>query len=308
MSTTDARDSRTIHRRPATDDHAARLAFARAHPCPRAPASTIPRFLEALASGPAGIFDLHDERGPVALAVVVDTCDNRDDAADLVLLGLRDGALAAPVLAALVDGALAHVAAGPRRALDLTLDPALLPHRAALVARGLRFAYATHRMRRTRPSAPQPRAPLPSGARFVAVDVDRVDGYYEVVRAAFAEVPGASVPSREAFCAISLARADPGRRQLLVVDDRVVGFSTISVDEGPSGRAGEVHSLGRDPAWRGSGLGEHLLGEALRLLEAAQVDTVELEVAAVNASALALYQRFGFEVVETLEVLRAPLR
>ncbi|WP_146156234.1 hypothetical protein [Enhygromyxa salina] len=65
--------------------------FARAHPCPRVPASMVPRFIGELASGSAGVFDLSVDGARVVLAVVVDTCANGDDAADLVLVGLREG-------------------------------------------------------------------------------------------------------------------------------------------------------------------------------------------------------------------------
>ena len=55
---------------------------------------------------------------------------------------------------------------------------------------------------------------------------------------------------------------------------------------------------------RGKGIGELLLAKALRLLEVAAVERVELEVAAVNTGALELYERFGFEVIDTLDTLR----
>jgi ribosomal protein S18 acetylase RimI-like enzyme len=280
------------------------IEFARAHACPRVPAAVVPRFLDGLSSGPAGVFDLAVDGARAVLAVVVDTCDNGDNAADLVFLGLRDARLAEPVLERLVTDALAVARAGPRSQLDLALDPFLQPHRAWLEASGFQFAYATHRMLRTRAPVLEPRTPLDSSARFMAIDHTNVGGYYEVVRAAFAEIPGASVPSRQAFCEASLAHADPRRQQLLINHGQVIGFATISVDTEAS--VGEVYSIGRDPAARGQGLGEHLLGQSLRMLEAAGVERVELEVAAVNMGALALYERFGFEVTDTLEILRHP--
>lgn len=295
-----------IERRPYLGECAALREFARTHPCPRVPTAAVPRFLDELTSGHAGVFDLWVDGRREVLAVVVDTCDNPDNAADLVVLGLRDATIAAPLFTELL--ALAFAAAGPRSQLDIALDPFVQPHRGILHQRGFCFAYANHRMRRAAPVTVTPRTPLPAAARFVAIDETNVGDYYAVVRGAFAEIPGASVPSREAFCRSALARANSARQLLLAVNDQVIGFATINVDMSTSPSIGEVHSIGRDPTVRGRGLGEHLLGQALELLAAAGVEQLELEVAAPNLGALDLYERFGFEVVSTLEVLRAPVR
>ena len=61
--------------------------------------------------------------------------------------------------------------------------------------------------------------------------------------------------------------------------------------------------LGRAPHHRGRGLGRLLLEHGLRILAAAGVDAVTLEVAATNERALALYRAFDFEIVERTPTL-----
>jgi ribosomal protein S18 acetylase RimI-like enzyme len=65
--------------------------------------------------------------------------------------------------------------------------------------------------------------------------------------------------------------------------------------------------VGRTPAYRGAGIGQRLISEALRVLRAAGVRGVSLDVEARNEDALALYRRFGFEVVARAPTFARPL-
>jgi ribosomal-protein-alanine N-acetyltransferase len=56
----------------------------------------------------------------------------------------------------------------------------------------------------------------------------------------------------------------------------------------------EVHTIGIDPAYQGLGIGRQLLAG---LLEFAKGGTVYLEVRTDNATAIALYEAFGFKAV-----------
>ncbi|HNV13016.1 MAG TPA: GNAT family N-acetyltransferase, partial [Dermatophilaceae bacterium] len=57
------------------------------------------------------------------------------------------------------------------------------------------------------------------------------------------------------------------------------------------------HDVGGDTAYRGTGLGDRLLGDLLGRASAAGAQSVLLEVRADNAPALGLYGRHGFEQV-----------
>jgi ribosomal-protein-alanine N-acetyltransferase len=63
--------------------------------------------------------------------------------------------------------------------------------------------------------------------------------------------------------------------------------------------AGELHinNIAVGPAWRGRGLGSALLGAVLDRARGLGATRATLEVRSSNAVALALYRRFGFEVV-----------
>jgi ribosomal protein S18 acetylase RimI-like enzyme len=72
-------------------------------------------------------------------------------------------------------------------------------------------------------------------------------------------------------------------------------------------RASLLCSLGRDPAYRGEGLGPLLMIEGLRLLAGLGATTVRLEVAERNATAIALYERFGFRRASVSSAWRREL-
>ena len=71
---------------------------------------------------------------------------------------------------------------------------------------------------------------------------------------------------------------------------RLRGFvlSRLAADEA------EILTIAVEPAWRGKGVGRALLAENLRQVANAGGKTMFLEVDEANASAHALYARFGF--------------
>ena len=56
----------------------------------------------------------------------------------------------------------------------------------------------------------------------------------------------------------------------------------------------------------GQGVGPVLLTEAIKLLKDAGCGTIRLDAAVENRRALALYERFGFEVTEVMPVFSVP--
>lgn len=221
-------------------------------------------------------------------ATLVDTCHNLDDAAELTLFANDTDAAAT-----LLTWGEALARRGPRSALEIPRWPRFGPTPALLAAAGYAPAYTLFTMRRPGGAAPATR-PLPAGFSWEDLSNATMDSYYQTVRLAFAEVPGAFIPDAALFAA--RAMAFPIRPRALLCGGQVAGYLRVERD----GDAGHIASLGRHPDYRGAGLGEHLIEEALRLL--AGVGTLVLEVAARNERALALYRRYGFRESASLEV------
>lgn len=65
-------------------------------------------------------------------------------------------------------------------------------------------------------------------------------------------------------------------------------------------KVGSIQNLGIVPEHRGSGVGSELLRRSLIGFKQVGIESVSLEVTAQNRSALKLYERTGFEVVEVV--------
>jgi ribosomal protein S18 acetylase RimI-like enzyme len=284
--------------------------FCATHPVAGMTPELVDRMLRNLVRGPDAVLDVRADGARVAVAAVIDTCANADDSADLVLLGQVAGGLDAVGVDALVASAEDRVRGGPRAILDVPLDPPRESWNTVLEARGYREAYAMFAM--VRPAErPQPaaRVALPPGWRWQRLDDERLADYHRVVVAAFAAVPGAHVPPLEEM--VQAMKRRQHRPSVLVGDGAVRAFADVVVHDTTGGRVGELRFLGRDPALRGRGLGDHIVLHAMAECLLGDVTRLELEVAVRNRSALVLYERHGFRVVRRMPVLRrllAPAR
>ena len=104
-----------------------------------------------------------------------------------------------------------------------------------------------------------------------------------------------AAPPIEQACAFIERNIDKGCPQFVALSGRhVVGWCNIP----PMAREVTAHVgdlfMGLLPAWRGRGLGEHLLREALAAADAFGYLRIELGVFANNAAAAALYRKAGF--------------
>jgi ribosomal protein S18 acetylase RimI-like enzyme len=133
-----------------------------------------------------------------------------------------------------------------------------------------------------------------------------VDAAHALLRAAFAAVPGTGIPALDAFRARALA-APRGTRRVLLADGRVAAYLALS-PPAPGDATGSIDVAARDPRWRGRGIGDRILGEAVRQLAAAGARQATLEVVAVNRAALRLYERYGFTVASRRRVLSRALQ
>lgn len=283
------------------------LVFVQAHLAPEMTPADARRILTSLVRGPEAVIDLWDEQGRLAAAAVVDTCTSADDVAELALLGLRERELSAEALQVLFACAEELTRQGPRSALDLSLAPERRPWEPFLRARGYTPAFTEHVMERdARPPPLAPRTPLPTGYHWRDVEDGQLADYHRLVSTAFASIPGAFVPPLEEV-AQTVKRATH-RPRVLMDGSLLRAFATVSLRErADGGRTGRVGTLGREPALRGTGLGEHALLQAMELLRAAGADTLELTVTATNDAALRLYQRQGFQTVHSVPVFRRRL-
>ncbi|MBP6997609.1 MAG: GNAT family N-acetyltransferase [Phycicoccus sp.] len=172
----------------------------------------------------------------------------------------------------------------PVRVIAETTSPEL----GALMARAgltLTFAEAIMRHRRTR----VPQIPLPAPLRVEAYGPDTATAFFAAYRASFLDRPGFPDPTFEEWVG-ALDEEDflPAEsRVALTADGEAVGFVTVST--------GWIDQVGVVPAWRGRGLGAHLVVRSVTALRKQGPKAVWLAVNIDNPRARALYERIGFK-------------
>jgi ribosomal protein S18 acetylase RimI-like enzyme len=292
-------------RRPfARDDADAVIAFCAG----RGPydAGLVRRLVLELTSGTAGVFVIEDREGPALVATVVDRVNNSMDAASLETLGVRAPLTADAFMRLVIEPAISFVRGGERGALSIGLHAAAMPAagaESALRAAGFAHAYDGFEMKRPGSTpAPDAPAPLPAGWSWRTVDAALADQVHAAMGDAFREAPSANRVPLDEFRRWIAAGASVYRA--LLDGDRVAGFVQIAT----RGAHGELRIVGRVPQYRGRGLGPRLVAEGLRLLREGGAGDVELSVEAKNDSALALYRRFGFDVVSKTPVFTLRVR
>jgi len=152
---------------------------------------------------------------------------------------------------------------------------------------GLKRTFAEHVMRH--PLGDVPKVKRPEGLQVEAWDDDTAGLFFTAYQQSFAERPGFPDPPRDVW--VREVSEDHGfrpetSRVALDADGLPVGFVTITEDW--------IDQVGVVPAWRGRGLGAHLVVRSLRALVKAGCDQAWLAVN-VNNPAHELYLRLGFE-------------
>jgi ribosomal protein S18 acetylase RimI-like enzyme len=277
--------------------------------CAQAPAgdldrSLVRRLLLTGTSAPGGVLVYQDAEGLALVAVVIDALENGADAANLELLGGRPPVPRALFEELVVPDALAFARAGARAGLQVGVPALVDGADAALASLGFERAFVTCQMRRPAGAPPAPR-PLRPGWRWAPLDDALAPAAHAALREAFQGAPSFNLGPLDQF-----RRAAPGIRpgwRLLCDGDCVAGLVQLVMHEAPR-RHGELRTVARAPAYRGQGLGDELLVEALRVLSAAAAGEVELGAEVENLRALDLYRRFGFEVVSRLPWCRLRWR
>lgn len=254
---------------------------------------------------PAAVRDLWRGTDRVGVGVSLDALETEGNAAELSLF--CDPADDLEVVDALLDWGEARARWAGRDRVDVPHWPDSELPIEHLAARGYRVGHVMFDMKRpsTAPPGPSPRAALRDGWRWTPASARHARDYHETVRSAWRGLPGAFITSFPSFLRRLESYAEPP--WLLLSDDPetpVAGF--VRVERRADG-TGELASIGRHPAYRGRGLGEHLMARGLARLEALGAGDVVLEVAASNAAGLALYRAFGFAVTREMNVYSRPL-
>lgn len=266
------------------------LSFAAAHPVAQHPPQVLRKLLTELTRGPEGVLDLRLGQDRL-LAALIERVETSTGAAILELMGLDATSHASELLDRALTWAEGLLVDGPARAIEVPLPVSVAHLAPVLRARGYALDHTGCEMATPDGYRPPPRAPLPFELRWEDVAEARITALHAVSRAAFAGQPGVALTDLETFRAMTREAAIPAR--LLLAGERVVGFASLVLHDG----AGLVRSIGRDPSWRGRGLGPLLMDEALAVLAARGATRMTLSVLATNDAALSLYRRFGFQVV-----------
>lgn len=162
------------------------------------------------------------------------------------------------------------------------------PESDALAQRlGLRRTFAEHVM--SHPLVEIPKVRRPQGMHSLPWTDDTAGLFHTAYARSFATRPGFPDPPRGDW--VAQAQSDEGfrpdlSRVVLDGEGHVAGFVTITDDW--------IDQVGVVPAWRGRGLGAHLVVRSLRALRKAGRERVWLAVNVDNSHAHDLYLRLGF--------------
>jgi ribosomal protein S18 acetylase RimI-like enzyme len=274
----------------ASSDLEALIAFCAANPVPDIDSE---RFLRHLCSSTQAVIDLR-HRGVVA--AILDRAPAASGAVAFDLLGCGPRAMDAAIAETVLTCALEAAGRLGVHGLELMLGAHWAPHRAAIEGLGFTLSYRDLDMRCERPDWGSD-APLPVGAEWSDLGRAWIDAYLDMQRAAFAGLPGVYFP-------------DPAeqRRVLLGGTSRVRKLSDgkrILAGLRYAPETAFLHSIVRNPAAKGQGIGRLVLDEARRELRGR---ALTLNVVSSNRVAVDLYHRHGFEILREHDVLAKSLR
>lgn len=255
------------------------------------------RLLTQLPSSDDCLFDWQERGQRLGVAVLIDRVDNRDRLAPLEMLG-RHPECGPEWIPLTLPRARMLAKAADRVGVEFTI-PEIPGYSDVLLDCGMRVVRDTYTMCRENPDLPS--SPLPSGFRWRDFEAADARAYYRLIRSAFSEDPGMQFSEFPAFEESSKTHTPPIR--LLLHHGKIVGFTRVSMD----GSVGDVDVVGRDPDWKGQGLGALVLAEAARLLRREGARSLRLGVSGSNRAARLLYQRSGFVDQERLECWRMPV-
>lgn len=255
--------------------------------------SDLKRFVTELISNDDFVFQLPDEQGIVAAAVLLDQVQNPANDANLEFLGKRKDADPADTLLRIVAWAKGRLPAG-RAGIQIGIEdsPEL---EEVLKGAGFENYYDTYDMLCTEFS---------KGARGAEVSEAKASESLEVYRVlceAFAQNPETSIPNVEIWNR-SFMKSPTSKYFVWRENETIKGFAHFLEREADA----EVRTIGVLPHHRGSGIGKKLLLHCLDRAAAQKYSACHLTVAVSNESALNLYRQAGFKVLSKYKCLRWP--
>lgn len=198
----------------------------------------------------------------------------------------------------LVDWATEHAGDAPSRVAVEALSPTAED---LLRSRGFLQTFAETVMRHDLGDIPH--CAKPAGVTSYPFNEDTAPLYFTAYRRSFAERPGFPDPRQEEWVA-ELAEDDSFRPEVSRVsldpDGHPVGFVTVS--------DGWIDQVGTVPAWRGRGLGAHLVARTLTALKRDGATESWLAVNVDNPGARGLYERLGYATYGTRARYARPAR
>eukprot|EP00887_Chlorella_sp_A99_P002906 scaffold6.g2906.t1 len=145
----------------------------------------------------------------------------------------------------------------------------------------------------TAPAAAQPADPLLGALSFSPPTESNIEQLKALNRAIF------PINYHDRIYADILACGEV--TQLAYLADALVGALACRLERTPQGITMYILTLGVLAPYRGRGVGSALLARSLALTAEALPEVVEAYLHTSNAEAIRFYQRFGFEVGETIE-------
>ena len=215
-------------------------------------------------------------------------------------------------LATGVEAVCAHHAARGVQLVQALLDPADTTTADAYLRQSfLPVAELLYLQRTIRKASVIPL--VPRGLRRFTYSADTHAGFATAIRASYEDSldcpPLNGVRDIEDVIAghKSAGEFDPND-WFLMTDEADVPLGVLLLSLTGSGDAMELVYLGLAPAARGRGLGDHLVRLARGRSAAANARQLSLAVDAVNAPAIALYHRHGFQQIASKRALMRTLR
>ncbi len=259
--------------------------------------SLMRRFLTEFVSSQKMIFDVGDQNGRLAVAVMLDKVGNLANDACLEILGCRQSADPAQVFLHFVETAKKHIPEG-RAGFQVGLPDKFVLSEEELAASGLIHYYDTYKM--LRPSLKGLKV-TPRSEIVEASSAD-ADVAYELLRGSFAKNPETSIPDETPW-KTGFLKTPGSNFYFWKKDGKVLAFAHMASDDG---HEFEVRTIGVLPEARNLGVGQALLEHCLAVGAAKGYQSCVLTVAVANESALGLYVRCGFNTIEKFRCFRMP--
>lgn len=261
--------------------------------------SLIRRFLTELISSKNLIFDLHDQRGRVSTAVLIDKIHNPANDASLEILSLRSDADPTEVILDFITLAKERT---PKNRAGFQVDfPENLPFTEDLLLnQGLRHHYDTFEMKRPDLN----NLPPSNKINIVEAEVDDRDQVYQLLCESFAQNPEANIPEAETWKQ-GFLKSPKSHFYLWRNHGQLLGYAHLLLSE--DGLSTEISTIGVLPHSRGKGIGQQLINHCLNKSCELGSKTCHLTVAATNIKALGIYTRSGFKTTARYRCYRMSL-